>query len=301
MDRIWASFLSFSAASGIELSNDSKEKTVYTSARSAAVQPLRDRVGKAIPYLHPNEHYKYLGIYTSLDLSWNRQQQETERSLQRHVAFLRRSAFTGDQCVTILNRVTVPSILYRAQCVPFPTPFLRQCDAQMATLLRSKFKLPANAARGFLRKSKETNGYGLTCLEAAAPATLAQQTLSAGLNSWDTLTRATSAAMEAHHLERLRSSWLLPQQLSLVRNTATDRAAREHTLTYLKTETQERMPTLIAQRAPLLRNIIEVAATDAAAPPLTAAAEPPSRVPLYPWLRRLHTPAGHPGQLQSAR
>jgi hypothetical protein len=81
-----------------------QEKTIYTHARSAANQVLRDPAGNAIPVLQPNELYKYLGIFISLDLTWNRQRQEIERSLLRHLGFLRCTAFNGEQCVYVDER-----------------------------------------------------------------------------------------------------------------------------------------------------------------------------------------------------
>jgi hypothetical protein len=256
MDCVWGTFLAFCTANGIGISNDSKEKTTYTHARSAADQVLRDPAGKAIPFLQPDEHYKYLGIFISLDLTWNRQRQETERSLLRHLGFLRRTAFNGEQSMIILNRVILPGILYRAQCVPFPLDFLHQCDGKIVSFFRQKFRLPGNMARGFFFESKQNNGYGALSLEVHCPAALAHHTFTTGLNSWDSVTRSTSATMQAHHTRQLQAAWGLTEQLSLVRNICATPDARANTVNYLPAH-HLRMPHLINEKAPLLSQIVE--------------------------------------------
>jgi hypothetical protein len=257
MERVWNTFLAFCTANGIEISNDSKEKTTYTHVRSTANQVLRDPAGKAIPFLRPDEHYKYLGIFISLDLTWNRQRQETERTLLRHLGFLRRTAFNGEQSVTILNRVILPGILYRAHCVPFPLDFLHQCDGKIAGFLRQKFRLPGNMARGFFFESKQNNGYGALSMEVHCPAALAHCTFATGLNSWDAITRSTSATMQYHHTRQLQAAFGLTEQLSLVRNVCGTADARASTVNHLPPHLM-RTPHHIDEKAPLLSQIVDI-------------------------------------------
>jgi hypothetical protein len=181
MDRIWYTFLTYARANGIEISNDSKEKTAYSYARApnhpAQGYLLADLNGNRIPRLEANEHYKYLDIFIALDLSWQRQQTETERSIIKQLGFLRRSAFNGEQCITVLNRVLMPSILYRCQVVPFGENFLKECEIRMLNLLKSKFRLASNTAASYFLLPKAENGLGLLSLRALAPAYLMHRNL----------------------------------------------------------------------------------------------------------------------------
>jgi ribonuclease HI len=187
IEASWSLLIKYCKANGIELSNDSKEKTAYTyrCRQEADIADIRDRNNKQVPILKADEHYKYLGVYIALDGGWERQTRESTRSLQIQLAHLRRSAFNDEQCVSILNMVLIPSLAYRARVVQFDKRTLRQWDASIASLIRRKGKLNARVAQYKLYRKRAEGGYGLICLTDAFPAEYTHHLFVSGLLSQD--------------------------------------------------------------------------------------------------------------------
>ena len=127
--------------------------------------------GNGIPLLQP-EHFKYLSIFISEALTCNRQRQETERSLLRHLGFLRRTLHSVESNVCLSSSEShFLASSHRAQCVPFQLDFLHQCDGQVAVFFRQKFRLPGNTAEAsiFRREQAEQRLRSTTPLQLSAP------------------------------------------------------------------------------------------------------------------------------------
>ncbi len=72
-EKKWDKLKTFCRATGLEISNDGKEKTAYTTNSVHNKAKLQDNAGKDIPTLEPEESYKYLGVHINLDLDWTKQ------------------------------------------------------------------------------------------------------------------------------------------------------------------------------------------------------------------------------------
>lgn len=184
----WNKLNRFCQATGLEISNDGKEKTVYsTNAQTKA--EVKDSLGKEIPFLPPEESYRYLGIYVNLKLDWKKQLDVMENKVIRQTNYLRHRAFTGAQTIKIVNKVIIPSVMYRASVIEIPTKMLRRLDAITSALVFRKWKMPANSGRNYLFARPQEGGLSLLSVEMQAKATYYTSKLLEELLASDEITR----------------------------------------------------------------------------------------------------------------
>jgi hypothetical protein len=188
-ERKWAKFKQFCQATGLEISNDGKEKTVYTT-NSQTKAHVVDPGGKEIPFLAPEESYRYLGIYVNLKLDWKKQLDVIEKKVIRQTNYLRHRAFTGAQTIKIVNKVIIPSVMYRASVIQIPTRTLKRLDAITSALVFRKWKMPANSGRNYLFARPQEGGLALLSIEMQAKATYYTSKLLEELLATDEITKA---------------------------------------------------------------------------------------------------------------
>jgi hypothetical protein len=104
-----------------------KQKTVYThNEKSADGNPVAHTLqvkftnaltgattSKQIPQIRSDECYRYLGLYTCLNLDWSQQISISEKKLKRTLGYLSARCFTDQQVVMVVNHVLLPAITYR--------------------------------------------------------------------------------------------------------------------------------------------------------------------------------------------
>ncbi len=181
----WEKLKTFCKATGLEISNDGKEKTAYTTNSTVNIARLYDNAGKEIPRLEPEESYKYLGVHINLNLNWTKQAQVTEAKLVRQTNYLRHRAFTSRQTIKIINKVFIPSIMYRANVIEFDNKALRKWDAMTSALVYRKMRMFSISGRRYLWGTAQQGGLGLDSIEILAKAAFTSSQLSDNLNAKD--------------------------------------------------------------------------------------------------------------------
>jgi ribonuclease HI len=130
-----------------------------------------------------------LGVYVNLKLDWSLQEELCTKRLIRQTNYLRHSAFSEEQCITVINKVFVPAIIYRAEVVPFKNRTTRRWDTITTSLVFTKMGLPRTSGRNYLFEDREKNGKGLISIEKMAEAVYIASTLRSGLVAEDTDTK----------------------------------------------------------------------------------------------------------------
>jgi len=186
MERKWEKITKFCTASGLEISSDgSRDKTVYSSNCARADRASLRLNGVEIPFLEPDQHYKYLGCYLNLTLNWEKQIEESTKKLKTQCGYIRHRAFTALQTVSIINKVFIPSLLYRAAVIRFPKKVTREWDSITTKLVFMKLGMPPISGRNYLFDTFGNGGLELLCAETLCEATYLEAEVRCGLNAPD--------------------------------------------------------------------------------------------------------------------
>ena len=100
---------------------------------------------QAIPILHQNEPYKYLGIYMVPSLTWKIQTHATTTKIQEQCKLLKNSCATMKQKIHITETVIRAGIAYSFYAVPFSLPTIHKLDKLLIRLQKSICGLPKSA------------------------------------------------------------------------------------------------------------------------------------------------------------
>ncbi len=200
----WEKLKIFCKATGLEISNDGKEKTAYTTNSTENIAKLHDNAGKEIPRLEPDESYKYLGVHINLNLNWTKQTQVIEAKLVRQTNYLRHRAFTSRQTIMIINKVFIPSIMYRANVMEFDNRALRKWDAITSSLVFRKMRMFSISGRKYLWGTPQQGGMALASIEVLAKAAFTSSQLSNNFNATDSETNVAASVRFKPSKERIR-------------------------------------------------------------------------------------------------
>ena len=100
---------------------------------------------QAIPILHQNEPYKYLGIYMVPSLTWKIQTHATTTKIQEQCKLLKNSCAIMKQKIHITETVIRAGIVYGFYAVPFSLPTIRKLDKLLIRLQKTICSLPKSA------------------------------------------------------------------------------------------------------------------------------------------------------------
>ncbi len=160
---------------------------------------MSDLAGKEIPMLSEEESYKYLGVYVNLNLDWKKQIEIMEAKLIRQTNYLRHRAFNSRQTIEIINKVFIPSIMYRANVFDIPEKTLKKWDAITSSLVFRKMRMPTISGRKYLYGDYSTGGMRLFSIKELAVAARMTSVLSEGLNAADQEAREIARAHFKKH------------------------------------------------------------------------------------------------------
>ena len=169
LQDIFNDMVRFYNFNGIAIGLDSatKQKTAYTGTEGQRELKFVDRAGKTqiVPWLPPEEHYKYLGIWISLTQDWKKQEAVLTAKIARYAGFLKHKCFTEDQCVEIFNKLVAPAVAYSMSVIRFPKETLTAWDKAIARTINIKGRRLQKASRFVLYLKPEDGGKGLVSME----------------------------------------------------------------------------------------------------------------------------------------
>jgi len=93
-----------------------------------------------IPFkeLSNNLTYKYLGIHISLNLSWDEQTKQSEKSLRTSLDVITKKFYLNPTTlVKLINTVAFPSLGYQMQCIQFDRDWLQAMEKATTHLKKS--------------------------------------------------------------------------------------------------------------------------------------------------------------------
>lgn len=126
---------------GLKLGIDAERtKTVYTHNEENKAYKLTYQTDSAItiPQMKPSEWYKYLGVWISLDLNWNKQMIVSKTQLKNQIKHLQRKCFTVKQCVDIANIVLSTPIDYRLNIIDMPKQWKTTIEREISRFIYRK-------------------------------------------------------------------------------------------------------------------------------------------------------------------
>ena len=100
---------------------------------------------QAIPILHQNEPYKYLGIYMVPSLIWKIQTHATTTKIQEQCKLLKNNCTTMKQKIHITETIIRVGIAYGFYAIPFSLPTIRKLDKLLIQLQKAIYGLPKSA------------------------------------------------------------------------------------------------------------------------------------------------------------
>jgi len=114
-----------------------------------------------IPYIVPSEFYRFLGFHLSFNGDTSKIEQKELGKVWKMNAFLKRKAFTAIQCVEIINKTIIPSIIYRSQLISLPDSFYKLVDNLHSSLIYRKMNKHGRNAFWRLENPTKNGGLGL--------------------------------------------------------------------------------------------------------------------------------------------
>jgi hypothetical protein len=118
-----------------------KLKTVYTRLNSKDAPDTtvtirkRDNTLVNVPRIEANQHYRYLGVWISLTLQWEKQIEDMQNKVTRYMSFLSNRCFTTAQTALAVNKILVPRITYAMTVVDIPENTLAKWDRQISAII----------------------------------------------------------------------------------------------------------------------------------------------------------------------
>jgi hypothetical protein len=126
---------------------------------------LYDRLtihGQTIPYLHPDQPYKYLGVNITMTLNWQPEVHRIHQLAQTRCQQLLASHASPRQCRHILKTCIRPAILYSASVAALSTADLRKLDVTLVRTMKMAAGLPLSTPQVAVLLPHECMGFGLS-------------------------------------------------------------------------------------------------------------------------------------------
>jgi hypothetical protein len=141
-----------------------KLKTVYTRLNSKDAPDTtvtirkRDNTLVNVPRIEANQHYRYLGVWISLTLQWEKQIEDMQNKVTRYMSFLSNRCFTTAQTALAVNKILVPRITYAMTVVDIPENTLAKWDRQISAIIHRKFRMTSLRSPTMLHAPIEKGG-----------------------------------------------------------------------------------------------------------------------------------------------
>ncbi|HYJ01232.1 MAG TPA: reverse transcriptase family protein, partial [Nitrososphaeraceae archaeon] len=149
---------------GLQMAADGRDKTIYTNNLEWTIHDIyiKDKEGELVkvPFYESSESYKYLGLWINLDLNWKKQEQISNFTLNKSLAFLYKKCFNATQTIEILNLVVFPAITYRMNFMYYNEAMLKQWDKQVKNLVGYKLRENQNIGSNHWILPFKYYGYG---------------------------------------------------------------------------------------------------------------------------------------------
>jgi hypothetical protein len=144
-----------------------------------------------IPRIKEGEHYRYLGVWISLNLDWNKHIQYVDEKIARYTYFLSNRCFTAAQCVLAINRILIPRACYGFIVAQITEQKLKAWDKRIASLIHRKLRISTLRSPKMLHASYEQGGVALLSLLHMHKA-LRAAAMYHSLNNFDEQTRTVA-------------------------------------------------------------------------------------------------------------
>ena len=207
----------FSAPDGFNLPvNSSKSATtaiLYGTARKHGGSPTDPKRlnrlltgnksltinNKPIPFLHPNQAYKYLGMLANPGMDWSHQLEAVIQDVVKRGRRLASSMASPRQCWNVIKQSLRPKITYAFGIVPYTMQEIGRLDRTLAGIARRCCRLPRSTPTTSILLTPERAGMGMISL-VVDYATIAAQTLTMAMNDQGRL-GATTRALLSHQIK----------------------------------------------------------------------------------------------------
>ena len=132
--------LKFCKVTGMQIN---PSKSAYAASNFTSLY-LPHTNGTLIPFIGKFEHYKYLGLWISLNLDWQKQMKESHDLFTSHLQLLKSKSYLPiPYIIKWINMVALTPLAYRFNFVIFPYHWLNQIKTLTTDLLNSISKIPS--------------------------------------------------------------------------------------------------------------------------------------------------------------
>ena len=120
--------------------------------------------GKAVPYLPPDEPYKYLGVWLTLTLNWTYQHNKTMKDIKIKGEAVLASMASTKQKLKMISQVIKPGVTYDFPLAFYNPRDISKMDNKIASLARKACWLPSSSPTIGILAAQEQGGLGVTSL-----------------------------------------------------------------------------------------------------------------------------------------
>ena len=120
--------------------------------------------GKPVPYLPPDEPYKYLGVWLTLTLNWKYQLNKTLKDIKTKGEAILASMASTKQKLRMINQVIRPGITYDLPLAFYNPQDISKMDNKIASLARKTCWLPNSSPTTGILSTQEQGGLGIISL-----------------------------------------------------------------------------------------------------------------------------------------
>ena len=155
-------------ALSIETNISNPSKTVYTTNIPGphSISITQSTQIFQVLCISPQTSYKYLGMWINLDLNFDKQMKIIQELVTRFINHIKNRCYSTRQIADIVNKVMVPSIIYRSCFLPLSTSFLDSLNKKIAKVIYHKLYLPGWNCTSHIELPEAFGGFGISDLVA---------------------------------------------------------------------------------------------------------------------------------------